>query len=125
MGIDAPELDLRARDIVSSAQGITFSVDGENFSFPFPGVHNVYNALSAIAIARKLGLSHQEIQDGFNAFVPSGNRMKIESIGGITYIDDSYNANPDAVKAAINVLVDLQRAHRQAHRRLRGYAGNG
>ncbi|SDX77218.1 UDP-N-acetylmuramoyl-tripeptide--D-alanyl-D-alanine ligase [Eubacterium barkeri] len=104
IGIDSDALDYRAENIESSSEGVRFTLDGEAYHFRFPGIHNVYNAMAAIVIAKDLELSQAQIQGGFDAFVPSGNRMKVETIGGITYIDDSYNANPDSMRAASNTL---------------------
>ncbi len=107
VGIEAADLDFRATDISSSARGLSFVVQGETYRFAYPGIHNVYNALAAIWIAKDLKMTAGEIQAGLDAFVPSGNRMKLATIDDITYIDDSYNANTDAMRAAINVLVDM------------------
>ncbi|HAZ06777.1 MAG TPA: hypothetical protein DCY58_12225 [Acetobacterium sp.] len=47
------------------------------------------------------------MQSGLDAFVPSGNRMDIFTMGSIKVINDSYNANPDAMKASLDVLAAL------------------
>ena len=113
IGIDSDNLDMKAEEVISSAEGINFKVNGESYHFNYPGKHNVYNSLAAIYIAKKMGLSHKEIQQGLLEFVPSGNRMKISTINNTTYIDDSYNANPDAMLAALNVLGDLGKGKRK------------
>jgi UDP-N-acetylmuramoyl-tripeptide--D-alanyl-D-alanine ligase len=69
------------------------------------GVHNVRNALAAIACALAAGIEHGAIVRGLEAFAPvSGRLQHNRSANGATIIDDSYNANPDSVRAAIDVL---------------------
>ncbi len=70
-----------------------------------PGVHNVRNALSAAAAAHAAGCTAEAIARGLAAFKPARGRMQVRAgEGGATLIDDSYNANPDSVRAAIDVL---------------------
>jgi len=69
------------------------------------GSHNVRNALAASAVAIGAGLSLEQIKAGLELFVPVNGRMQSKSLNtGRTLIDDSYNANPDSVRAAIDVL---------------------
>lgn len=70
-----------------------------------PGVHNVRNALAAAACAFAAGINEKTIGEGLSAFRPYTGRLQIKrSRRGATVIDDSYNANPDSVRAAIDVL---------------------
>ncbi len=72
------------------------------------GQHMVANALAAAAAAQALGLSLQEIADGLQRFSAVAGRLVVTTTAaGVRVIDDSYNANPDSVKAAISVLKDL------------------
>jgi len=73
-----------------------------------PGKHMIYNALAAAAVGEALGLSSDEIAQGIAEFKPSSaNRMEIVTAkSGLTIINDCYNANPDAMKAAIDVLLE-------------------
>jgi UDP-N-acetylmuramoyl-tripeptide--D-alanyl-D-alanine ligase len=69
------------------------------------GLHNVRNALAAIACAVAAGVSRHAIVHGLEAFAPvSGRLQKKQAACGATVIDDTYNANPDSVRAAIDVL---------------------
>ena len=69
------------------------------------GNHNVRNALAASAVALGAGLSLEKIKVGLESFVPVNGRMQSKSLNvGRTLIDDSYNANPDSVRAAIDAL---------------------
>lgn len=69
------------------------------------GNHNVRNALAASAVALGAGLSLEQIKAGLEAFVPVNGRMQSKLLSADrTLIDDSYNANPDSVRAAIDAL---------------------
>mgnify|MGYP003455179255 CR=1 FL=1 len=69
------------------------------------GVHNVRNALAAIACAVAAGIGRDTIVQGLESFAPvSGRLQRKQAVNGATVIDDTYNANPDSVRAAIDVL---------------------
>jgi len=70
-----------------------------------PGLHNVRNALAAAACAHAAGIPAEVIGAGLAAFTPYAGRLQVKTTTtGATLIDDSYNANPDSVRAAIDVL---------------------
>jgi len=70
-----------------------------------PGLHNVRNALAAAACAHAAGIEPAAIAAGLSAFRPYTGRLQVKhGRAGLTVIDDSYNANPDSVRAAIDVL---------------------
>jgi UDP-N-acetylmuramoyl-tripeptide--D-alanyl-D-alanine ligase len=69
------------------------------------GTHNVRNALAAIACALAAGIPVDAVVRGLEAFAPvSGRLQRKQASCGATVIDDTYNANPDSVRAAIDVL---------------------
>jgi len=69
------------------------------------GSHNARNALAASAVAIAAGISLEKIKEGLEAFSPVNGRMQAKKINlNHTLIDDSYNANPDSVRAAIDAL---------------------
>ena len=69
------------------------------------GVHNVRNALAACAAAIAVGIDHDSIARGLESFTPVAGRLQRKTaINGALVIDDTYNANPDSVRAAIDVL---------------------
>ena len=78
----------------------------ENFAvmIPIAGEHNVYNALAAVCVARKLGLSVDEMKRGIESVKTIGGRSNLIHKEGMTIIDDCYNANPVSMKASIDVL---------------------
>jgi UDP-N-acetylmuramoyl-tripeptide--D-alanyl-D-alanine ligase len=70
-----------------------------------PGLHNVRNALAAAACAVAIGAAPQAIGEGLSAFRPYTGRLQVKkAASGAVVIDDSYNANPDSVRAAIDIL---------------------
>lgn len=72
------------------------------------GMHNVRNALVAVAVAKVLGIGTESIRTGLAGLKPVAGRLSPRrGAGGLRLIDDSYNANPDSVQAAIDVLVAL------------------
>jgi UDP-N-acetylmuramoyl-tripeptide--D-alanyl-D-alanine ligase len=69
------------------------------------GAHNVRNALAAVACALAIGIHRKAIVRGLEAFAPVNGRLQRKTAGnGALVIDDTYNANPDSVRAAIDVL---------------------
>jgi UDP-N-acetylmuramoyl-tripeptide--D-alanyl-D-alanine ligase len=76
-----------------------------NIKLSAAGEHNVRNALAACACALAAGIPVDAIVRGLEAFAPvSGRLQRKQAANGATVIDDSYNANPDSVRAAIDVL---------------------
>ena len=79
------------------------------------GQHNVHNAMAAAAAALAAGTPLRAIAAGLEAFRPVGGRSRLVGfhLGGhwVTLVDDSYNANPDSVRAAIGLLATLPGPH--------------
>lgn len=107
-GLNDSGLDYQGVMLENNGEGILFQVisSAEKFEIflPLPGRLNVYNALAAIAIGRVLGLSIQEIKEGLAAPVMTGGRLKILNRNRLRIIDDTYNASPASIKAALEVL---------------------
>jgi len=82
-----------------------------NYALHIAGLHNVKNSLAAIACALAAGVPLSAIAQGLGAFEPVKGRSRalVVQHGGrsITLVDDTYNANPDSVQAAIHVLAAL------------------
>ncbi|WP_456448581.1 UDP-N-acetylmuramoyl-tripeptide--D-alanyl-D-alanine ligase [Thiolapillus sp.] len=80
--------------------------DGElDIHLQLPGEHNRMNALAAIAAAQVLGASREDIEAGLAGLQPVKGRLQSRrGFGGVRVIDDSYNANPDSVRMAIELL---------------------
>jgi len=72
------------------------------------GTHNLMNALAAVAVAEALELDPEAAPVGLGALRPMAGRLQpLRTQGGAWLIDDSYNANPDSVRAALAVLREL------------------
>lgn len=113
------DADVRAENIVTGAQGTSFTIaDRENGSFPVSiptaGLHTVYDALSAYAAATRLGLDPARCAAALSNYQTTGMRQHIVEKGGVTVIEDCYNASPDSMKAAISVLKALPNARKIA-----------
>ncbi len=73
---------------------------------PVAGRHNVYDAAIACAVGLMLHIPENEIRSGLLSFANTGMRQKIYESGGVTLIEDCYNASPESMKAAISVLCE-------------------
>ena len=96
----------RATDFGSE---ITLNARGEQVSFVLSaaGQHNVRNALAACAATLAVGINLEIIARGLSDFTPVAGRLqKKQATNGAIVIDDTYNANPDSVRAAIDVLAN-------------------
>ncbi|PYL53115.1 MAG: UDP-N-acetylmuramoyl-tripeptide--D-alanyl-D-alanine ligase [Verrucomicrobia bacterium] len=102
---------IHAIDIQQSADGSEFTIlEGAHqcrAQLPVPGLHMVQNALLAIAAGRAFGLSLEEAAAGLASAPLTKARLQIKEINGVQFLDDSYNANPDSMKAALQTLVEL------------------
>ena len=91
---------------LSSAIRLRTPAGEADATLAIPGIHNVRNALAAAACAHAVGIAAATIAAGLTAFRPYTGRLQVkQAASGATLIDDSYNANPDSVRAAIDVLV--------------------
>ncbi len=100
-----PGAKLTISDAWGTIQSTTFVLDGRHkVELPMPGVHHATNAAAAFAVARWFGLAPEEILERLRTFVPPAGRTCVQTIGGVTLVDDTYNANPASVAAAIHTL---------------------
>ncbi|MGD9154748.1 MAG: UDP-N-acetylmuramoyl-tripeptide--D-alanyl-D-alanine ligase [Bacillota bacterium] len=107
-GIDAPRLDYRAVAIRLRETGCEYvaaTPRGElPISLPLPGRHNILNSLAALAVAKELGFEDAAVQAGLAFPTLTGKRLHIVEHKGYRIIDDTYNASPTSVRAALEVL---------------------
>jgi UDP-N-acetylmuramoyl-tripeptide--D-alanyl-D-alanine ligase len=102
----------QAHHVLYSQGGMSFQVNlngqPETFYIPIYGEHQVYNALAAIAIAHTLGFTANEMKHGLRHYQKMHSRLSIHHLQGhIKIIDDTFSSNPQAAKAAINVLSSI------------------
>lgn len=81
--------------------------DAVEIKLSVPGYGNLYNALAAAAAAAVFGMSLEEIKSGIEKFSSSSARMEVLSKGALRIINDTYNANPESMSMAINVLASV------------------
>ena len=103
--------DITASDIQVGFAGCRFSLktpDGEALvSLPLPGKHNVANALAAAAVGHGLGMSAESIAKGLGGVeAPEGRLRPVAGPLGSTLLDDSYNANPESLRAGIEFVAE-------------------
>lgn len=99
---------IRCSGIVADENGIRFDLEigGEKVSCRshLVGRHNVSNILISAAVAYKMGISLQEIAFAIGRLMPVPHRLEIIENGGVTIIDDSFNASREGTAAALEVL---------------------
>lgn len=105
-GVDREEADFVGVPIEMTPSSCRFSVKGLTGEFVIRtgGLHNLRNALLAIAVGKHYGLSDDEIRVGLAAFTNVGERQNRVMIRGVEVISDCYNANPASMRAALEVL---------------------
>jgi UDP-N-acetylmuramoyl-tripeptide--D-alanyl-D-alanine ligase len=108
---------IRATAVKEKPSGISFNLDlpkeSLDVALKVPGQFMVINALAAAAVGHLLGLSAGDIKTGLEKFEPAWGRMNIlHTANGIHIIDDTYNANPDSMRAAITTLKSLRANNR-------------
>ena len=90
-----------------SDKGSKFVLDGKEYKISLLGKHNISNTAIAIELAKKIGLTDEEIQSGLKEIKISNMRFQEIKIGEDIYINDAYNASPTSMKAAIDTLNEI------------------
>ncbi len=107
-GITNQECNLVAHNIVSSTEGVRFTVECCEGTFPVfvpaNGQHTIYNAMAAIAAGIMAQMTNDEMVEALSIFENTGSRQKIYEQNGYTIIEDCYNAGPESMAAALQVL---------------------
>ena len=107
-GIENEKSIFKALEITSKESetvlSVGFSGGSATVSLPYPGRHNVYNSLAAVAAGSLFGIEPCNALEALKNYVPAGMRQRINKIHGITFIEDCYNASPDSQAAALAVL---------------------
>jgi len=115
VAIDLEEADVHARDVTldrrARPRAVAVTPWGEvELSVPVSGRHQLVNGLFALAVAGELGIDLAAAAAGIAGAQVSAARGAVVDRGGITVLDDSYNANPTAVRAALDTLVAIEGA---------------
>jgi len=86
---------------------VTLAWKNQNIPLAIPGTHNASNALAAIAVGEYAGVAPEKIRVALAGTLPLAKRMQIFKRGAVTIINDSYNANPESMTAALEFLAAL------------------
>lgn len=99
------DADVRGEVVATDADGCRFRVnDCDAYALRVPGRHNVYNALAAVAVADAMGIDPTVIADRLRRFALPDMRLQHEACGGVDLLFDGYNANPQSMVAAFDVI---------------------
>jgi len=100
--------EIIAKDIEFNLNGSSFKVKDKNsyvlFKTRLLGLHNIYNTLAAIAVARFFKIDYTTIKKAIKTFKPPYGRLNIRKINGVTFFDDTYNANPDSLASGLETV---------------------
>jgi len=104
--------DVRAENVQSlGAAGSSFDVVAggcrDRATLMLVGIHNVYNALAAVAVGLERGLAPSEAVGALATLVPTDKRGEVVQVGNITVINDCYNSNPKALDAMVDTLAAM------------------
>ena len=115
----AEDADVRASGVAVDDRGrVSFMLvtpHGESrVELSVPGRHNIYNAAAAAAVGLYLGLTLAEVVEGLECACGSPMRMEVfDTAGGVTVVNDAYNANPTSMRAALLTLADMRTSGRK------------
>lgn len=113
-GLDA-RADVWGGDVLADWRGSSFRLHlpgwkrGRRMALRAHGTHNLKNALAAATVGWVMGLTGEEIARGLARFRPVAMRSHVSRWQGFTLVNDCYNANPDSMKAAVDLLEELRR----------------
>ena len=121
IGVDCPQIkeNLRfdgekiytnlndAKNIQISINSTTFEYKGESYEITQPGEYNVSNAILVIEAALKKGVKIENIKKGLLNYRPLEKRWEKSQIGNLTFINDSYNANPESMNAVLKTFLSI------------------
>lgn len=109
---------VRADRIGANEKGIHFTCRSfdqmMDINIPVIGLHNVYNALAAVAVARVVGVSEHQVKKGLAEYRGVPMREEIVRLGAYTFINDAYNANPASMSESIHTLANLTKGRKIA-----------
>ncbi len=108
VGLNSPELT----DVKLDANSSEFTYKKQKYRLNVEGAHNIQNALFAINAGLKLGIDPKSIASGLEKYKPIEKRWEISEISGYKIINDSYNSNPESLKAAASTFLSTQKPPR-------------
>jgi UDP-N-acetylmuramoyl-tripeptide--D-alanyl-D-alanine ligase len=110
-----PDNDLFANDVQVGEEGVRFRVNNrpQELFVPMLGRHAAINALAAIAVARGMRVAEEDIFLNLEQAHGAEMRLELQKAGGVTILNDAYNANPASMRAALETLCALPVAERR------------
>jgi UDP-N-acetylmuramoyl-tripeptide--D-alanyl-D-alanine ligase len=112
-GIDEAA-DYRATNLEQTSNGSSFACNGVPFDIPLQGRHSVLNVLAGIACAAAFGLRPLDLVEAARTIPVAHMRGERSEHNGVTILNDAYNANPDAMRAMLDVLAETPARNRVA-----------
>ncbi len=115
----SPKADVRGLRLRSLGEkGMSFTLkigeQEERVRINSLGAHNVMNSLAAAAMAHAAGICFEEIVSGLSAFKPFDKRLQVQKLeGGLKLVNDSYNANPASMLAALETMQHMDHQHKK------------
>jgi UDP-N-acetylmuramoyl-tripeptide--D-alanyl-D-alanine ligase len=103
VGLDGGDLPVARWSVDAEGRGLV-NAGGVDVAVPLRGVHNLRNAMLALAVASELGITMEDAARGIAAMTAPPMRSNVEQIGRITLINDAYNSNPGSARAALELL---------------------
>ncbi len=103
----SPGADLRVTEAVPTPEGVRLCLNGSTrHNLALMGLHNATNAAAAIAVGRRLGVGADVIDAGLASASGPPMRLERSTVGGVRFVNDAYNANPESALAAIRTFGD-------------------
>ena len=84
-----------------------FEYKGKIYELQIEGDYNIENSLAAIEVGYRLGMSYESIKRGLFSYKPIEKRWEVQKVAGFNIINDSYNANPESMKASVKTFIEL------------------
>ena len=107
-GVESADAVVRAKNVVQSHTDCRFTLcfEGKEYQVELPcvGMHNVENALAAVAVAYAFGIPPQQAAQALKDYQPSGMRQRLHPVDGMLFVEDCYNASPDSMTAALRSM---------------------
>lgn len=100
----AESADVRAEDVEFASDGVRFVCRGVKFESPLVGRHGLSNVLAGIAVAEVFGIAAERLRDAVRSLAPGKMRGERLEHNGVIIWNDSYNSNPEAARAMLDVL---------------------
>ncbi len=95
-------------EIIEKKTGYSkFSYKGKIYELNVEGDYNIENSLAAIELGYKTGMTYEEIKSGLTKYKPIEKRWEVQTVNGFNIINDSYNANPESMKASVSTFLEL------------------